>query len=103
MCAEVPGDNAEILFNKQLCQASPFLPSMSDADCEAMTMTTIVGSHCNYVSRCYYYGVSCGPGHEDHSNGCGMMNMSYLSDWQALICQVRATTRSANSTHRRRS
>jgi hypothetical protein len=91
---EVPGDFAEIEFNRKLCENTHLLPKMGDAECESMSMTTIVGSHCNFVSRCFYFGVECG--HAEHANGEGCMNLSYLRDvdppWAKAVEEGSLTT-----------
>ena len=59
-----------------------------------MTMTTLVGSHCNYVARCYTLGVRCR--HPEHSSANGWMNMAYLAEndaaWHTAVSQGTMTT-----------
>ena len=81
-------------FNQRVCASSHLFPQMDEAMVLTMSMTTVVGSHCNYVSRCYYYGVTCN--HPEHASGEGCMNLAYLEEvdptWAEGIKEGRMTT-----------
>ena len=43
-----------------------------------MNQTTLRGGHCNYVNRCYYYGVQTTP--QSYTNAAGQMSLQHLMD-----------------------
>ena len=79
VCVQLtPGDRREVEHNVRLCETTDLFPSMDKVMQEMMSMTTLIGSHCNYVSRCYYYGVQCN--HPEHCSSEGCMNLAYLEE-----------------------
>ena len=73
-----PGDAEERLHNQRMCAKTRLYPNLDDVAAQTMSMTTLVGSHNNYVSRCYYFGVTCN--HPEHASGEGCMNLVYLEE-----------------------
>ena len=79
ICVQLsPGDVEERGHNQRLCAKTPLFPQMDANAWQNMSMTTLVGSHANYVSRCYFYGVTCH--HPEHSSGEGCMNLAYVKE-----------------------
>lgn len=88
LVTEAPADSSgEIEYNRKLHASTPLFPDLGAAALEEIKMTTIVGSHCNFVNRCYWFGVHCN--HHEHSSTSGFMSMSYLrevdGDWASAI------------------
>jgi len=66
----------EIAWNMEMCAVSDQWPVFDDEVARSMTQTTVIGSHGNYVSRCWYYG--CETDDPELADASGHMSMAKL-------------------------
>jgi hypothetical protein len=84
----------QVVYNVEMCAQSEAWPQMDERTARSMTQTTLIGSHGNYVSRCFYIGcVSSDPAFAD-SSGMMCMNQLRVLDpvWAAEIERGSLTT-----------
>lgn len=94
ICVQIcPGSRTEIEYNMKLSEQE-LMPTMTDAMAVQMTMTTLTGSHANYVNRCFLCDVKCC--HSDHSSQAGVMSVGYLKEvdpvWAQCVSDGTMTT-----------
>ena len=66
----------QIAHNMEMCSQSDHWPQMDDETARSMTQTTVIGSHANYVCRCFHYG--CRTTNPVFQGGRGFMSMDQL-------------------------